>query len=241
MYSETVVSQVRLLTLNNPPVNALTTPMLEGIQAAIEGAQAEGLKGTVVAGTAGAFCAGLDVKILASAEKSELLDLFTALSSTLRCIAISPLPTVCAITGHCLGAGAALAALCDHRIMTTGAYKIGFPEARLGIPLSSTLTAAVARIVGPANAAVLCNDGLLPTATQAQNMGLVEQASNSEEAVAASLHWIEQYDVCRPASSHSAALRRPWAEAYNKTRDEGIKPTVEQILKSRRDGLIQDR
>ncbi|MDG1266546.1 MAG: enoyl-CoA hydratase-related protein, partial [Ilumatobacter sp.] len=106
---------VATLTLNNPDErNTLTAPMVEEITAAMDAFESDEAVGAlVVTGTAPAFCAGANLGNLAEATGESLGRIYEGF---LR-IARSPLPTLAAVNGAAVGAGANLALGCDVRLI----------------------------------------------------------------------------------------------------------------------------
>lgn len=127
-----------------------------------------------------------------------------------------PAMTICAIEGHCIGGGAALALCADFRIVGTTAY-LQFPEVSLGIPLSWGALPRLVRMIGPAKtkqAVVLCEKYV---GVRAVEFGLAEASVADgrayEEARALALRIAEMPDVaakmCKEAvNATSNALNR---------------------------------
>lgn len=137
---------VATLTLNNPDErNTLTAPMVEEILAAMDAFEADDNVGAlVVTGTAPAFCAGANLGNLSEATGESLGVIYEGF---LR-IARSPLPTLAAVNGAAVGAGANLALGCDVRIMADEA-RIDTRFLDLGIHPGGGHTWMLRRMVGP--------------------------------------------------------------------------------------------
>lgn len=137
---------VATLTLNNPDErNTLTAPMVEEILAAMDEFEAdENVGALVVTGTAPAFCAGANLGNLSEATGESLGVIYEGF---LR-IARSPLPTLAAVNGAAVGAGANLALGCDVRIMADEA-RIDTRFLDLGIHPGGGHTWMLRRMVGP--------------------------------------------------------------------------------------------
>ncbi len=145
-----VLTQIRdgvaTLTLNNPDErNTLTAPMVEEISAAMDEFEADEKVGAlVVTGAAPAFCAGANLGNLSEATGESLGDIYEGF---LR-IARSPLPTLAAVNGAAVGAGANLALGCDVRIIADEA-RIDTRFLQLGIHPGGGHTWMFRRIAGP--------------------------------------------------------------------------------------------
>ncbi len=146
----------------------------------------------VLSGMAGRFCAGLDTKKLSAATSAERIKIMTLLRRLLNAAADCPVPVAAAITGHCLGGGAVLAALCDYRVMGRGEYKIGVPEVTLGIQLSKQVQRTLARLVGAHLAQRLCMEGILLDPEQAHRAHLVDDLVEPDRVTDAAIDWCEQ-------------------------------------------------
>lgn len=199
------------IALARPPVNALDRSLLDKLARAIRQAGAQTGQAIILTGAPGHFCAGLDAKILETAPDEEREQLWVALRRLLDAAAASPAPIAAALTGHCLGAGAVLAALCDYRVMETGDYKIGLPEVRLGLPLPGRVQRLIARLVGEHRAQRLCVEGWLLDPEQARRFGLVDDLVAPKEAVGAAAAWCEQILSLPQAAvaAMRAEFRRP--------------------------------
>lgn len=180
------------IALARSPVNALDGPLLAELTRAIRQAGAQTGRAIVLTGAPGHFCAGLDTKILEAAPEDERGRLLAALRELLDATAASPVPIAAALTGHCLGAGALLAALCDYRVMETGDYKIGLPEVKIGLPLPGRVQRVIARLVGEHRAQRLCVEGWLLDPEQARQFGLVDDLVAPKRAASAAAAWCEQ-------------------------------------------------
>lgn len=178
-----------LIKIDRPPVNALNVPLLEGLIEAISQVASRADHAIILSGVSGRFCAGLDTKELAAAAGEERTIIMSLLSRMLNTVAGCPIPVVAAITGHCLGGGAVLAALCDYRVMGRGDYKIGLPEVTLGLELPEKVHRILARLVGARLAQRLCEEGLLLDPEQAYRANLVDDLVESHCVVSTVLDW----------------------------------------------------
>src|SRR5262245_19690333 len=119
---------VKVVWLDNPPVNAVDPAMLETIERAIDEV-GESTRVLVLRGRGErAFSVGADLTDLAGGDPS----LAAAIQRTANAIENAPVPVLAAIQGFCLGGGLELALACDLRFCTEDS-KFGFPEIRLGL------------------------------------------------------------------------------------------------------------
>jgi 3-hydroxyacyl-CoA dehydrogenase len=135
---------VAVITLKNPPVNALGLGLRAAIADGIERAGADAsIRAVVITGSGNAFCGGADVSEfglpIMSASPS-LADLFSQIEN-------SPKPVVAAINALALGGGLELAMACHYRVAAAAA-QLGQPEVKLGILPGAGGTQRLPRLVG---------------------------------------------------------------------------------------------
>ncbi|MFK7919936.1 MAG: enoyl-CoA hydratase-related protein [Ilumatobacter sp.] len=160
---------VATLTLNNPDErNTLTAPMVEEILAAMDAFEAdESVGALVVTGSAPAFCAGANLGNLSEATGESLGVIYEGF---LR-IARSPLPTLAAVNGAAVGAGANLALGCDVRIIADEA-RIDTRFLDLGIHPGGGHTWMLRRIAGPQAAMATVVFGQILGGKECERVGL---------------------------------------------------------------------
>ena len=165
-------SGIRVITLARPPVNALTAELVRKLVAAIDGAGSA--SAIVISGQPGLFSAGLDVPGLLALDREGLTAMFVDLWRGQRAIALSPVPIVFAITGHCPAGGTVLAVNGDYRVMAQGDYRLGLNEVQVGLYPGGPIGAAFKRLVG-GHAAQLLTRGALIDPVTALRVGLVDE------------------------------------------------------------------
>src|SRR5258705_1420260 len=122
---------IGVITIDNPPVNALSPGVPEGIRAALTNAQSDdSVKALVLIGAGRTFIAGADIKEvgkITSGERSETL----GLAEVILAIEDSAKPVVCAIHGTALGGGLEVAMGAHYRVAFASAQG-GQPEVKRG-------------------------------------------------------------------------------------------------------------
>jgi enoyl-CoA hydratase len=125
---------VAVIQLDDGKANALSYPVLEALEAALDRADADAAKAMVLAGREGKFCAGFDLKVM-----NESIEAATRMMARGGRIALrlydAPRPLVMAVTGHALAMGAILLFTADQRIGAEGGFKIGLNEVAIGLPV----------------------------------------------------------------------------------------------------------
>jgi 3-hydroxyacyl-CoA dehydrogenase len=135
---------VAVITLKNPPVNALSLGLRAAIADGVERAANDAsIRAIVLIGSGNAFCGGADVSEFgrpAMSASPSLWDLFALLEN-------SPKPVVAAINGLALGGGLEMAMACHYRIAAASA-QLGQPEVKLGLLPGAGGTQRLPRLVG---------------------------------------------------------------------------------------------
>jgi enoyl-CoA hydratase/carnithine racemase len=180
--------RVALLELDDPPLNLVTGPLLEQLDAALatlESAAPDAVRAVVVTGRGErAFSVGSNVKAF-EAHRNEpdggraRFELEARIAQRLAGL---PMPTIAAIEGDALGGGLELALCCDLRIASERAM-LGLPEVRLAVTPSTGGTQRLPRIVGIARARELLLTGRVIDAAQAERIGLVHEVVSAGRAV----------------------------------------------------------
>jgi enoyl-CoA hydratase len=182
---------VRLLRLNRPDaLNALNLPMRQALAEAFAALATDtSVRCVVLTGSAKAFAAGADVKLMAQASPMEMQRL--NLHRYWRAIAEFPKPIIAAVNGFALGGGCELAMHADVIIAGEGA-KFGQPEVKLGIMPGAGGTQRLLRLVGSKRALRLLLTGEMIGAQEAYLWGLVSQVVPDEEVLPTALSMAER-------------------------------------------------
>ena len=164
---------VAIVTINNPPVNALSPGVLEGIRDHIAAAVSDpAIDAIVVIGGGRTFIAGADIKEfgkITSGLKPKL-----SLNPILNEIEDSPKPVVMALHGTALGGGLEVAMAGHYRVAVASA-QVGQPEVKLGIIPGAAGTQRLPRLCGIAKAAEMCALGDPIPASEAARLGIVDR------------------------------------------------------------------
>src|SRR5262245_43885308 len=168
-----VHGDVALIQIDNPPVNALSPGVPEGLLDAVERAEHDArIRSLVIMGAGRPFVSGADISTLEDAawgDFSGAPDFHGVLARIEDCRK----PVVMAIHGNALGGGLELAMAGHYRIATSTA-RVGQPEVNLGIIPGAEGTQRLPRLVGVEKALDMCVTGKPLTAAEAQAAGLVD-------------------------------------------------------------------
>src|SRR5437868_1553490 len=171
-----VKDRVAVVTIDNPPVNALSPAVWEGIDQAVQRAVGDPAADAIVLIGAGTtFIAGADIKVFDTLKTKE--DSFARSAGThalLRRMEDAAKPLVAAIHGNALGGGLEVAQACHFRVATRDA-KVGQPEVLLGIIPGAGGTQRLPRLAGVKMALDMCTDGKPVAAPKANAAGIVDQ------------------------------------------------------------------
>ncbi|MFN7933595.1 MAG: 3-hydroxyacyl-CoA dehydrogenase NAD-binding domain-containing protein [Bryobacteraceae bacterium] len=170
---------VAVLTVNNPPVNALSPGVPEGILEGLEKAAQDPAVGAVVLiGGGRSFIAGADIKEfgkITSGEKKRGV----GLGPLLAALEDSPKPVVAAIHGQAFGGGLEVAMACAYRVAVAAA-NVGQPEVKLGIIPGAGGTQRLPRLVGVEKAVVMCQFGDPVKVPAAHALGLIDSVIDGD-------------------------------------------------------------
>jgi 3-hydroxyacyl-CoA dehydrogenase len=167
-------NEIGIITVNNPPVNALSPGVPEGIAEAIKQISADdSIKGAVLIGGGQTFIAGADIKEfgkITSGQRKEGINFL----SLLRTIEDCPKPLVAAIHGTAFGGGLEVAMAFHYRVALASA-QVGQPEVKLGIIPGAAGTQRLPRLAGVAKAVQMCADGNPIKAQEAHAVGIIDR------------------------------------------------------------------
>lgn len=203
---------IAILTLDNPPVNALSHALrLEIYQRLTEVEQDPGLRGLVIACAGKTFVAGADISELGKTRLPGLRDIIEKLEGL-------SIPSVAAIHGTALGGGFELALGCTFRVADKTA-KIGLPEVKLGLLPGAGGTIRATYLAGAEEALSLAGGGEMISSDAARGLGLVD-AVCLDAVIDSALHFLEvkirAQDIPPPVSQRADRMPAYDLERLNK-------------------------
>lgn len=168
---------VAIVTVDSPPVNALSAAVRKGILEGVKSASADPQVQAIVIACAGrTFIAGADITEFGKPPQSP------SLHEVIVLIENAPKPVIAAIHGTALGGGLELALGCHFRVATKDA-KLGLPEVKLGLLPGGGGTQRLPRAVGPELAVKMIVTGEFLSAQDALKNGLIEEIVDGAPAV----------------------------------------------------------
>jgi enoyl-CoA hydratase len=226
--SSEIEGAVAIVTIDHPPVNALSAPLLEELEAKIVRLdEDDGVRAIVLRGAGErAFVAGADISEFPSLRESSQEGVGSArgIQKLGHRMDAAHTPFVAAIHGFCLGGGLELAACCDVRVASEEA-QLGQPEIKLGLIPGGGGTQRLPRLVGLGRAMLLNLTGDWVDARTAYEWGLVEKVVRTDELLDVAL------GIARSIAARSPVAVSVLRELARTTRDlpleEGLRREAE--------------
>ncbi len=180
------VDRVAVLTIDNPPVNALSSAVLDAIDDNIARAVADSqVDAIVLIGAGTTFVAGADIRSFETLKTTDdSIRRSENRHAILRRLEDCPKPLIAAIHGYALGGGNELAMACHYRLVSSDA-KIGQPEVQLGLIPGAGGTQRLPRLVGAELAMRMCTDGKPISAKEAVAAGAADEIATGDLRAAA--------------------------------------------------------
>lgn len=180
-----IKDNIGVISVNNPPVNALAQVVREGILNAVTAAQADASKAIVLRCEGRTFIAGADITEFGKPPKEP------GLPVVLDAIESSAKPVIAAIHGTALGGGFEVALACHYRCAVPSA-KVGLPEVKLGLLPGAGGTQRVPRIAGVEAALDMITSGNPIGAGKAAEMGLVDEVVKGDDLEAEAIQYAKR-------------------------------------------------
>ena len=164
------VDGIGVITVDNPPVNALSPGVPEGIVENVERGNADpAIKAMVLIGAGRSFIAGADIRQFGTRRPPSVPG-----RRTHEVLDNSQKPVVAAIHGYALGGGLEIALASNYRIAVPSA-KVGLPEVLIGILPGSGGTQRLPRLIGPKAAMEMIVSGRHVPAEEAHRLGIIDE------------------------------------------------------------------
>ncbi|HMT40939.1 MAG TPA: 3-hydroxyacyl-CoA dehydrogenase NAD-binding domain-containing protein [Sphingorhabdus sp.] len=170
--------EILVLSVNNPPVNALSWHVRQGISDGIEqGLKDDSVKAVVIRCEGQTFIAGADITEFGKPPQGP------DFNAVLNTIETATKPVIAAIHGTALGGGLETTLVCHYRIAVPSA-KLGVPEVKLGLLPGAGGTQRLPRLVGIEQAAVMTSLGEPISAQKALDTGLIDKLAGEDSLAA---------------------------------------------------------
>ncbi|KAL1554893.1 Altered inheritance of mitochondria protein 1 [Salvia divinorum] len=217
---------VAVITISNPPVNALALTIFDGLKEKYaEAMRRDDVKAVVLTGDAGKFSGGFDINVFERLHRTGDSSILpeTSISVAVNVIEDGKKPTVSALQGLALGGGLELA-LASHARIAAPNTLLGLPELTLGVIPGSGGTQRLPRLIGLPKALELMLFSKPITSEEGNDLGLVDAVVPSNELLKASRQWA--LDIIE--------RRKPWIRSLHRIDKLGSLPEVVDIIKTAR-------
>ena len=174
-----VQDNIALMTVDNPPVNPLSSGVRQGLTDGINQALAdENVEAVVLTGEGRAFIAGADISEFGGkAEGPSLFDCLNAMDNSSK-------PIIAAINGTAFGGGLEVALCCHYRVIASTA-PVGLPEVKLGLLPGAGGTQRLPRLIGAEKALDFILSGDPIPGPQATELGIADEVADGNVVEAA--------------------------------------------------------
>jgi 3-hydroxyacyl-CoA dehydrogenase len=165
---------IGVITVDNPPVNALSPGVPEGIVDCVSKGNADPeVKAMVLRGAGRSFIAGADIKFLGQKKTKAALTYRSIIDESAK-------PIVATIHGYALGGGLETALACQYRVATEDA-KVGLPEVLIGVLPGGAGTQRLPRLIGPKAALEMIVTGRHVPAPEAKRLGILDDLAANKD------------------------------------------------------------
>jgi methylglutaconyl-CoA hydratase len=190
------------ITLNRPEKrNAISTQMIAELQTALDAIEKTHTRVVILTANGKAFCAGIDLELLkciARQTAAENQEDSKRIAKMFRKIWSFSRPIIAAVNGHALAGGCGIATLCDFTLAVPEA-KFGYTEVKIGF-LPAIVSVFLSRQIGEKRCRDLLLTGRLIEATEAKDMGLVNEIVPAERLMARTHELAEGILAASPSS-----------------------------------------
>jgi enoyl-CoA hydratase/carnithine racemase len=171
------------ILLDKPPANSYDLEYIQELEAAVEEAASNDEVKVVVVASASEkfFCAGADIKAFQAGPHDRNMEMIETSHRTLSSIARIPKIFIAKINAHALGGGLEIPLACDLRFAAEGEYRLGTPEATLGLLPGNGGTQRLPRLIGRSRALDLMITGRTISPSEAYALGIVDALFPADE------------------------------------------------------------
>lgn len=223
--STQVQDDVLVVTIDNPPVNALSPGVAEALASAVSRAIADSnLRSVIVRGAGRTFVAGADIKEFPAIMAGERP--MPDFHASFHAIESSPKPVIVLLHGSVLGGGLELA-MAGHYRLAVPETKLGQPEVKLGLIPGAGGTQRLPRLVGIDAALEMCAFGESIDAARALELGLIDAITDGDPLECA-LAFARTCPLVRRTRDSEEALGQPEAA---RTKAEAVKAQARRRLR----------
>lgn len=226
---------VGILTLNRPPANSYDMAFVHDLSAAIDQVASDADVRAVVVKSAlpRFFSAGADVKFFSSGTSASNMEMIRAEHETLEKMTQVPKIFIAMIGGMALGGGLEIALACDLRFCGDGDFKLGLPEATLGLLPGNGGTQRLPRLIGKNKALDLMITGRTVSPSEALALGIVDRVFPQAELEAKTMEYAQA--LSRGASFAIGRIKLAVNEGTEMSLSQGLsyeRQVIEEVFAS---------
>jgi enoyl-CoA hydratase/carnithine racemase len=176
-------SGIGTITLDKPPANSYDLEYVQELGEAVrDAALDQDVKAVIVRSASDKFfSAGADIKAFQAGPHERNMEMIRTSHETLASISHIPKIFIAEICGHALGGGLEIPLACDLRFAAKGEYRLGTPEATLGLLPGNGGTQRLPRLIGRSRALDLMITGRTVTPQEALELGIVDALFPADE------------------------------------------------------------
>jgi enoyl-CoA hydratase len=178
---------VVVLSVDRPPANAMDVALLREVVDAVARVADEAPRALVLAGRAGCFSAGADLKAVPGYGPEQQREMVTGINAMALGVYELEFPVVGAITGHAIAGGMVLALCTDIRVASSSG-RYGLTEVKVGVPYPQAAIGVVGAELTPQAARVLALGSELTDAAECERLGVFDEVLAAEDVLDRSLH-----------------------------------------------------
>ncbi|WCJ42496.1 Fatty acid oxidation complex subunit alpha [Euphorbia peplus] len=217
---------VAIISMSNPPVNALAVPIILGLKEKfLEATKRDDVHAIVLTGKNGRFCGGFDISVMQKVHQTGDPSIIPDVSVDLVVNAIEDCkkPVVAAVEGLALGGGLELTMGCHARVVAPKT-QLGLPELTLGIVPGFGGTQRLPRLVGLSKAVDMMLSSKPIMSEEGKKLGLVDVIVPSQELLKVSRQWALEIKE----------RRKPWLRSLHRTDKLNSLSESRELLKAAR-------
>ncbi|MDQ3386460.1 MAG: enoyl-CoA hydratase-related protein [Actinomycetota bacterium] len=185
---------VGYITLDKPPANSYDLAFMEELGESIQGAAGDDEARAIIFRSSSErfFSAGADIKAFNQNPPDKNMDMIRTAHENLASIAEIPKIFIAQIGATALGGGLEMALACDLRFGAEGDYKLGLPEATLGLLPGNGGTQRLPRLIGASKALELMITGRMISPSEAHELGVLDHLYPAEQLEEETLKYAER-------------------------------------------------
>ena len=211
------------IVLDKPPANSYDLDYVQELAAAVRSAAGDDVKVVILRSASERFfCAGADIKAFQAGPHERNMEMIETSHRTLSSIARIPKIFIAEINGHALGGGLEIPLACDLRFAAEGEYRLGTPEATLGLLPGNGGTQRLPRLIGRSRALDLMITGRTVTPREAHELGIVDALFPEQELHEKTLEYAQKLAAGATKAIGSIKL------AVNEGIDDGLEHGLER-------------